>query len=148
MLYLFSLSKTTHLFSLNLMNDFVSTVSSHCNGNPCQNEGKCVDTGDNFRCDCQNGFTGAICQIGKTRFIDYLFFFILVCRIILLPCFSKLVVFSVLFFCASANSRTTRGKTNSLGANQSFWIEELVPASFSLSKDAIVLLMNTCCPFH
>ena len=46
-----------------------STASSHCNGDPCQNGGKCTDTGDNFHCDCQNGFTGAICQIGKARAI-------------------------------------------------------------------------------
>lgn len=72
---------------------FVSTASSHCNGNPCQNGGKCTDTGDNFHCDCQNGFTGAICQIGKayaavlTQDLSTVCFF-LVYRIILWPCFS------------------------------------------------------------
>ena len=70
LLFLISvLSKTAHKFNLSLINGFVSTATSHCNGSPCQNGGKCTDTGDNFRCECQNGFTGIICQIGKTRFI-------------------------------------------------------------------------------
>ena len=41
------------------------TESSHCNGNPCRNGGICTDTGDGFECNCQSGFTGRICQIGK-----------------------------------------------------------------------------------
>lgn len=82
-----------------------STASSHCNGDPCQNGGKCTDTGDNFHCDCQNGFTGAICQIGKAQasigYFDFIFFFcVLVCLIILLPCFQDWWCFeSFAFLC-------------------------------------------------
>lgn len=43
------------------------TESSHCNGNPCRNGGICTDTGDGFECNCQSGFTGRICQIGKSH---------------------------------------------------------------------------------
>ena len=26
---------------------------SHCNPNPCKNDGKCVEKGNHFQCDCQ-----------------------------------------------------------------------------------------------
>jgi len=51
----------------------------------------------------------------------------------------------VFYFCK--NTRATRGKTNSLRTNQSVWTEKLKPASFYLSNNPIVVLMNTCCPF-
>lgn len=143
------------LFEFN-MGFRLSTEKSHCSGNPCQNGGKCNDTGDNFQCDCQNGFTGKICQIGKTRFLykiyrPFLFyrhFFFSLCHYFIVIFLQRLVVFWDLFFCASTNSWTTRGKTNSLALNQWIWTEQLATRFFSLSKNTIVLLMNTCCSFH
>lgn len=49
----------------------MSTATSHCDGNPCQNGGLCTDTGDDFQCSCQNGFSGRICQLGKTFYKIY-----------------------------------------------------------------------------
>lgn len=49
----------------------MSTATSHCDGNPCQNGGLCTDTGDDFQCGCQNGFSGRICQLGKTFYKIY-----------------------------------------------------------------------------
>ncbi|RNA15229.1 hypothetical protein BpHYR1_051062 [Brachionus plicatilis] len=33
-----------------------------CASNPCQNEGKCVELGSSFRCECPAGFTGKSCE--------------------------------------------------------------------------------------
>lgn len=38
------------------------TNRNECTGNPCLNDGACVDEINNFRCVCQPGFIGRLCQ--------------------------------------------------------------------------------------
>ena len=37
-----------------------------CASNPCARGGTCIDQFDGFLCLCVAGYTGAICEIGKT----------------------------------------------------------------------------------
>lgn len=39
--------------------------SSDCLSNPCQNQGSCEETKDNFKCLCPSAFTGVTCEKGK-----------------------------------------------------------------------------------
>nr|XP_006824448.1 PREDICTED: mucin-4-like [Saccoglossus kowalevskii] len=41
----------------------VSPTADPCSSSPCQNEGVCSLSGDNFTCECANGFDGEICDI-------------------------------------------------------------------------------------
>eukprot|EP00794_Sanderia_malayensis_P020295 gene20295-22282_t len=38
------------------------TSISHCDGNPCNNGGKCVDTGSSFHCECFSKWKGRTCN--------------------------------------------------------------------------------------
>lgn len=41
-----------------------SIVVNECDVNPCQNGGTCSLIGQNYVCDCVNGFQGSFCQSG------------------------------------------------------------------------------------
>ena len=43
---------------------FFFIFSGPCDVNPCQNDGTCVVDGENFMCQCVNGFSGMTCEIG------------------------------------------------------------------------------------
>lgn len=51
-----------------------SIVVNECDVNPCQNGGSCSLIGQNYVCDCVNGFQGSFCQsrppsslVGKSK---------------------------------------------------------------------------------
>ena len=35
----------------------------NCDPNPCQNDGNCIDGINSFTCDCEDGFSGDICEV-------------------------------------------------------------------------------------
>ena len=35
-----------------------------CLNSPCQNSATCEDLVDGFMCDCEDGFTGVVCETG------------------------------------------------------------------------------------
>ena len=49
--------------------------ADNCSSNPCMNGGTCVDSIAHFTCTCDEGFTGATCDMGKVifAFTYYLF---------------------------------------------------------------------------
>ena len=51
----------------------LSTAVDHCFSNPCANNGTCNNSLHGYRCSCPEGFTGSLCEEGKTT--DCLFVF-------------------------------------------------------------------------
>ena len=39
-----------------------------CASRPCQNGANCVDLVNAFECECEDGFTGDLCEVGKKKF--------------------------------------------------------------------------------
>ena len=37
----------------------------NCDPNPCQNDGNCTDGINSFTCDCEDGFSGDICEVNN-----------------------------------------------------------------------------------
>ena len=51
------------------ISDFLSSLSTavdHCFSNPCANNGTCNNSLHGYRCSCPEGFTGSLCEEGKT----------------------------------------------------------------------------------
>lgn len=44
-----------------------------CSNHSCQNGGRCIFHGENFKCICIAPFTGTFCEIGKKFFLFPLF---------------------------------------------------------------------------
>ena len=44
----------------------LSTAVDHCFSNPCANNGTCNNSLHGYRCSCPEGFTGSLCEEGKT----------------------------------------------------------------------------------
>ena len=40
---------------------------NECSSAPCQNGGSCEDEEDGYTCECADGWTGAECQFGKSK---------------------------------------------------------------------------------
>ena len=36
-----------------------------CDSEPCQNAGMCIDSLDSFTCECEEGYTGSLCETGE-----------------------------------------------------------------------------------
>ena len=47
----------------------LSTAVDHCFSNPCANNGTCNNSLHGYRCSCPEGFTGSLCEEGKTFFL-------------------------------------------------------------------------------
>ena len=50
-----------------LMDVVVRIVKDNCASSPCQNDGECVDGPGLFTCSCVSGYTGFLCDLGKSR---------------------------------------------------------------------------------
>ena len=46
---------------------FVYSDIDECQSTPCQNGGTCKNQVADYSCDCQNGWTGKNCDVGKTQ---------------------------------------------------------------------------------
>lgn len=44
---------------------------SVCEPNPCRNGGKCIQDGNDFDCDCPQGYKGRFCHVGKYYTLYY-----------------------------------------------------------------------------
>ena len=45
--------------------DFILLDIDECDSVPCQNGGTCIDSINEFTCDCIPGYTGIYCETGK-----------------------------------------------------------------------------------
>ena len=45
--------------------DDLHSGTGQCKNDPCKNGGTCKDADADYSCDCQNGWTGKNCEIGK-----------------------------------------------------------------------------------
>jgi len=41
------------------------TEVDECKGNPCENDGECVNQKEGRKCNCKKGYTGKNCEIGR-----------------------------------------------------------------------------------
>ena len=41
----------------------LTVAIDNCDPNPCQNDGNCIDGINSFTCDCEDGFSGDVCEI-------------------------------------------------------------------------------------
>ena len=58
------------------ISDFLSSLSTavdHCFSNPCANNGTCNNSLHGYRCSCPEGFTGSLCEEGKTAVCLFVF---------------------------------------------------------------------------
>ena len=44
---------------------FFIPAENACSTSPCQNDGRCVENVGAFACQCQQGWTGRLCEISK-----------------------------------------------------------------------------------
>ena len=51
----------------------LSTAVDHCFSNPCANNGTCNNSLHGYRCSCPEGFTGSLCEEGKTTVCLFVF---------------------------------------------------------------------------
>ena len=51
----------------------LSTAVDHCFSNPCANNGTCNNYLHGYRCSCPGGFTGSLCEEGKTKVCLFVF---------------------------------------------------------------------------
>ena len=58
------------------MSEFLSSLSTavdHCFSDPCANNGTCNNSPHGYRCSCPEGFTGSLCEEGKTKVCLFVF---------------------------------------------------------------------------
>ena len=68
------LKRSLLIFVNELTKLFMSIVDDNCIGNPCQNDGMCVDGINDYTCQCQPGFSGYDCEIGTHSIISFFLF--------------------------------------------------------------------------
>ena len=51
----------------------LSTAVDHCFSKPCANNGTCSNSLHGYRCSCPEGFTGSLCEEGKTTVCLFVF---------------------------------------------------------------------------
>ena len=68
----------------NIRTDTVSLyIASACHPNPCQNDGACLRFGNQYSCQCKQGFSGNRCEGMRTLQFYFLIFGLQVCYVII-----------------------------------------------------------------
>ena len=59
-------SQSSHSKFISEFLSSLSTAVDHCFSNPCANNGTCNNSLHGYQCSCPEGFTGSLCEEGKT----------------------------------------------------------------------------------
>ena len=66
-------SQSSHSKFISEFLSSLSTAVDHCFSNPCANNGTCNNYLHGYRCSCPGGFTGSLCEEGKTKVCLFVF---------------------------------------------------------------------------